>query len=82
MIRTQIQLEERQFAALKTKAVADGVSVAELVRRGVEVVINSSGHSASEERIHRAIEAAGRFRSGSKDLSTEHDKHLMEAFTL
>ncbi|MBC7346839.1 MAG: CopG family transcriptional regulator [Clostridia bacterium] len=78
MIRTQIQLEERQFSALKAKAAAEGVSIAELVRRGVEMVLGST-HSTPEERISRAIEAAGRFHSGLKDLSTEHDKYLAEA---
>lgn len=32
-----------------------------------------------EERRKRAIEAAGRFRSGLSDLSAEHDKYLDEA---
>ena len=32
------------------------------------------------ERRRRAIAAAGRFRSGVTDLSTEHDKYLDEAY--
>lgn len=32
------------------------------------------------ERRRRAIAAAGRFRSGSADLSSNHDRYLEEAF--
>ncbi len=32
------------------------------------------------ERRRRALAAAGRFRSGVADLSTEHDKYLDEAY--
>ena len=32
------------------------------------------------ERRRRAIEAAGKFRSGTPDLSSDHDRHLEEAF--
>lgn len=34
-----------------------------------------------EERRRRAIAAAGRFRSGIKDLSSHHDKHLGDSYT-
>lgn len=33
-----------------------------------------------EERRRRAIAAAGRFRSGIADLSTNHDKYLEESY--
>jgi predicted DNA-binding protein len=35
---------------------------------------------APEERRRRAIAAAGRFRSGFKDLSSHHDKHLEDSY--
>jgi hypothetical protein len=77
MVRTQVQLEERQYSALKAKAAAEGVSIAELIRRGVEMVLEAS--PSPEERISRAIGAAGRFRSGLRDLSAGHDRYLGEA---
>jgi hypothetical protein len=33
-----------------------------------------------EELKRRALAVSGRFRSGLKDLSTEHDRYLEEAF--
>ncbi len=35
-----------------------------------------------EEQRQRAIAAAGRFRSGIKDLSSSHDKHLGNAYSV
>ncbi|NPV81875.1 MAG: ribbon-helix-helix protein, CopG family [Firmicutes bacterium] len=80
MVRTQVQLTEKQARALKQLAAAQGVSVAELIRRGVEILIATSGNADPEERIDRAIALAGRFRSGLRDLSTSHDKYLAEAY--
>jgi Arc/MetJ-type ribon-helix-helix transcriptional regulator len=80
MVRTQIQLTEEQVNSLKRLANKLHVSLAELVREGVDAVLRSSGETTEEERKRRAIAAAGRFRSGSRDLSTKHDAHLVKAF--
>ncbi|MEW6227058.1 MAG: CopG family transcriptional regulator [Bacillota bacterium] len=80
MVRTQVQLTEEQSRALKKLAAAQGISVAELIRRGIETLLTTSEGIDLEERVSRAIALAGRFRSGISDLSTEHDRHLMEAF--
>ena len=80
MIRTQIQLTEEQAKALKKIAHKKQVSLAELIRQGVDTLMQSSGEISTEERKKRAITAAGRFRSGRKDISSKHDKYLSEAF--
>ena len=80
MIRTQIQLTEDQAKALKKIAHKKHVSLAKLIRQGVDTLMQSSGEISNEERKKRAITAAGRFRSGRKDISSKHDKYLSEAF--
>jgi len=80
MIRTQVQLREEQVRALKELASARGVSVAELIRQSVDALIRSSRGVDEAERRRRAIAAAGRFRSGASDISSEHDRYLAEAF--
>jgi hypothetical protein len=80
MIRTQIQLTEEQFKTLKKIANKRQVSLAELIRQGVDILMRSSGEITAEERKKRAINAAGRFRSGKRDISTKHDEYLTEAF--
>lgn len=81
MIRTQIQLTEAQAEALRTIAVAQNVSMAELIRRSVDQLVQSqqvnSGRSA---RIARAKVAVGRFSSGRSDISSRHDEYLAEVF--
>ena len=78
MVRTQIQLDEKQLVALKSRAAQEGVSMAELVRRGVDLVLASANCGNAGERIKRAIAVAGRFSSGVPDLSTNHDRYFTE----
>jgi len=80
MIRTQIQLTEEQSEALKKLSVQRDVSMAELIRQGVDLYLRSCGAISQEERRQRAIEAAGRFRSGQTDLSEKHDVYLAEIY--
>ena len=80
MVRTQIQLSERQVKALKKLAVQRKVSVAELIRQAVDEQLRAVGQAGPEERKQRAIAAAGRYNSGLTDLATNHDKYLAEAF--
>ena len=81
MVRTQIQLTAQQAKAIKKIARARHLSVAELIRQAVDNLIKASTVIDVEERRKRAIDASGRFRSGLRDLSTEHDKYLEEAFS-
>jgi Arc/MetJ-type ribon-helix-helix transcriptional regulator len=80
MVRTQIQLSEEQARALKDLAAKYHVSMAELIRQAVDDWLRSADTVDREERKRRAIAAAGRFRSELTDLSTAHDRYLVEAF--
>lgn len=80
MVRTQIQLTEEQFERLKLQAANENVSMAEVIRRAVDAFLESEPGLATEERFRRAAQIAGRFRSGVKDLSENHDKYLAEAW--
>lgn len=61
MVRTQIQLTEEQAIALKRLAAKRRISIARLVRQGVEVLLRSYAATSDEERRRRAIAVAGRF---------------------
>ena len=80
MIRTQVRLREDQVRALKKLASSRGVSMAELIRQSVDSFIRSSKGIDEKERRRRAIAAAGRFHSGTSDVSSEHDRYLVGAF--
>lgn len=80
MVRTQIQLTAEQAKALKKLAASRHLSIAELIRQGVDVILRSNVIIDAEEKRKRAIAIAGRFRSGRRDVSKEHDKYLSEAF--
>jgi hypothetical protein len=81
MIRLQAQLTQDQARRLKALAAEEGVSVAELLRRGADHVIRTGGGEAPESRRQRALAAVGRFRDDRADTAREHDRALDEAFS-
>ena len=80
MIRTQIQLTENQARDLKRLAAARHLSMAQLIRQGVDSILRSNTVMDAAEKRKRALALAGKFRSGKHDVSKEHDKYLAEDF--
>ncbi len=79
MVRTQVQLTEEQFAALKAASIAEGVSVSELIRIALDRFLETRGAAGLKERTERAIAAAGKFKSGLGDLAKRHNEYFAEA---
>lgn len=75
----QAQLTEEQARRLKLLAVEQGVSVAELLRRGAEHVLSQGAGDSPEARRARALSAVGRFREARDDTARQHDRALDEA---
>lgn len=80
MVRTQIQLTEEQARRLKAMAAEQGESMAALIRRGVDALLAAEPPTCTAERKRRAVEAAGRFRSGLTDVARNHDRYLAEFY--
>ena len=80
MIRTQIQLPEQQVSALKNLASRQHTSMAELIRRAIDMFTASSDATNLQEQRQRALAAAGQFHSGCGDLSAKHDDYLAAAY--
>jgi len=81
VIRTQIRLTDEQVRCVKRLAVERQVSMATVIREGVDLLLRSAETAATDdERIERAISAAGQFRSGGGDGAAQHDAHLQEAY--
>ena len=81
MIRTQIQLTAQQARRLRAQARERRVSLAELIRRYVEKgLAEETPHRAA--LYERAARLVGRFRdrAGARDLSSEHDRYLDDAY--
>ncbi len=77
MIRTQIRLTDEQVRRVKRLAVERQVSMAAVIREGVDLLLQSEETAATDdERIERAISVAGQFRSGGGDGAAQHDAHL------
>jgi hypothetical protein len=78
MVRTQIQLPEEQVAMLKKMAMDQHQSMAEIIRQAIDLFGKAKQGRGNSERRKRAMDAAGRFRSGIKDLAVSHDAYLTE----
>ena len=79
MIRTQIQLTDKQAEELRWLAIERGVSTASLIRQGVDLLLRSAKAIDRAERKRRALAASGTYRSGLGDLSVRHDEYFAEA---
>ena len=73
MIRTQIQFEEETYQALRVAAKHAKESISALVRESVKRQLQENQLAAAWER---SLTAIGRFHSGLKDLSVNHDHYL------
>ncbi len=80
MIRTQIQLTETQARTIRKVAMDQGTSMAEIIRRAIENMVQRSPKVSSQERVKRAIEIVGKFRSGKRNVSQKHDEYLAQAY--
>ena len=83
MIRTQILLTEEQHKLLKSISREKSISMAQAVRECVTCYsanIADQVITSEEEKYNIALNAAGRFKSGIKDLSSNHDLYLREDF--
>jgi hypothetical protein len=80
MVRTQIQLEERQVKRLKEMAEREGVSVAELIRRAIDQATDASLVADEEEVRARALAVVGKYVDTVSDVAERHDDYLAEAF--
>ncbi len=54
--------------------------MAELVRQGVNILLERGGEKPMQEVRLKAARAAGRFHSGSHDVAVRHDDYLGEDF--
>ncbi len=88
MIRTQIQLEEKQYRYLKEMAAEYKVSMATLIRQSVELLIEKETKPSREELRLRALAFVQKIErgeiqfqdiEGKTDLSINHDDYFVEA---
>ena len=81
MVRTQIQLTEAQFEAVRERASAEGRSMADVFRSLVDESLAGAARPSLEERRRRALAAIGFLgKKGPRDLARRHDDYLAKAF--
>ena len=79
MIRTQIQLEPTQYERLKSLAARRAISIAQIVREGVDHMLASEHDDTAWERL---LAAAGSCQpeGAETDVSARHDDYLRDVY--
>lgn len=80
MVRTQIQLTPEQASTWRALSATRHVPVAELIRMSIDSFLLREAESSRDAIVARARSAAGRFNSGSSNVSKDHDRYLADAF--
>lgn len=76
--RTMVYLDVAQHRRLKARARAEGISLAEMVRRCVSAHLEESPDRAPVPRsVYERLVALG--SSGQSDVAEHHDQHLADA---
>ena len=79
MVRTQIQLSEKQSREVKRRARQRGISTAEYIRRAVDESLRSETTPDYDELVKRSLATLGSFHSGVGDISVRHDDYFAES---
>jgi len=79
VVRTQIQLSEREAEAVKRLARERSVSMAAVIRVALDQYLERESGVPLDERWRRSLAAIGGFHSGASDLSQRHDEEFAAA---
>lgn len=80
MVRTQIQLEERQHQQIRRLAQRKQISMSEAIRRLLREGLSTGIDGASPPRAAALLEIAGVGASGLGDLGEKHDDYVAEDY--
>ena len=80
MKRTQIQLTDKQYKLIKKLSAEKDISMAEIIREALSFYSASTALIDRDTRIRDALSIIGKYSSGRKDISINHDEYLEKAF--
>lgn len=75
-VRTQIQLERRQYERLKRLAAERGQSLSGVLRALVDEVLGESPSPTAVRDARLGFVGAGRDTQGRRDVARRHDRYL------
>jgi hypothetical protein len=79
MVRTQVQLTDEQYNALKELSQHNKESIAAIIRKAIDKLLLT--RKPDRNALYRQAKSiVGKYNSGIGDISVEHDRYLDEAF--
>lgn len=80
MVRTQIQLEDSQYKRLKSMAMRHSTSLSQLVREGVERLLEEDQQPDCWQRLWKVVGTC-HDSSGAIDVAENHDRYLSDIYS-
>jgi len=80
MVRKQVRLTDEQALMVETQAAMQHISVAELIRRTIDMSLAMRATPDATELRKRALAAIGCGHSGLGDVSERHDDYLIDTY--
>jgi hypothetical protein len=77
MIRMQVQFDAAEAKALRRAASERGTSISAVVREAVDRCVLT--HDERDTAVDRSLSVAGRYSSGSGDVSARHDEYFADS---
>jgi hypothetical protein len=77
MIRMQVQFDAAEAKALRRAAAERGTSISAVVREAVDHCVLDQVER--DDAISRLLAVAGRYASGSGDVSARHDEYVADS---
>jgi hypothetical protein len=77
MVRAEVQFTDEQIHALRLLSAQQKKSMEDLVRESVDMLLREQRRTSV---VQRALKAAGKFISGKRDISSNHDDYLAKAY--
>ncbi|MGH9417634.1 MAG: hypothetical protein ACRD01_13510 [Terriglobales bacterium] len=83
MLRTEIQITDRQARWIRERARRRGVSFAEVARECIDarLVDDPAERDMRFKRLQTSFVGRGKDKRGTSDLAENHDRYLDEAFS-
>ena len=80
MTRIQVRITDGQSKALNEIACAEGVPIAELIRRSIDQYVQLRGLKQANTSPDHWRSVIGKYASNSNDVSQFHDAYLSETY--
>jgi hypothetical protein len=80
MVTVEVELTDEQTRSLNKIADEQGIPVAEIIQKSIDLYVQEQGMIGTPEQRRRALAVVGKYRSGLSDVIAKHDDYLADIY--